>query len=351
MKRALILLVALAAPADAKGDPTCSCERPRVLPAPSAVDVPTNTRFWRLPSRRPGVRIKPYDLTAHTGYVLQDVSFTTGAGPDQEPPIPPSVTDASVTLVVATPRAPVSLLHVTAATSADTAVVHLRFTDARGLRDDYYTTPDQLTIREPDIAISPGHVRLDVTALDLAGNESPADTVELDTTTDPFPSPRCTATAVAVDNQRAALGGVFLFALAGMGMFLARANLRRRDRERTTAAPFALPAVEELARGVRVRSLCTIALAGIATSYALHAPAIAGDALALSPLAALLVIDAVVRYIAAGRVRALLRYDGATADVQHDTVSVSVGKHRASMRAAPGLVDRARHHALPRASL
>lgn len=347
MKRALVLLVALAAPASASAKPApvpaCSCESTRVLPAPSAVDVPTNARFWRLPSRTPGPRIKPYELAPHAAFVLRGVSFTTGSGPDDEPPIPPSVAAASVALS----GTRVARLHITAATSADTAVVHLRFSDALGAVN-YYTTPDQLSVCSPDLEIMAGHLRLAVTAIDLAGNESAADITELDTTSEPVP-PSCAAAVSSED--RAHIGLAFLLALGGIGLYLSRANLRRRDRERTALTAFALPAVEEVVRATRLRSLATIAVVGIATSLALHDHALAAYAIAVTPLGAVLVIDALLRHVTAGRVRALLRYDGATADVQHDTVGVVVGKQRAMVRAAPRIVERARHHALPKATL
>lgn len=334
---------AFTAPAFANSNSPCSCESARVLPAPNSVDVPTNAHFWRLPSRTPGPPIKPYELAAHAGFIVEGVSFTTGAGPDHEPPIAPSVAAASVSLS----GTRVARLHVTAAASADTAVVHLRFIGATWAVN-YYTTPDQLDVCNPDIEVVPGHVRLAVTAIDIAGNESAADITELDTTTAAVP-PACTAALPT--NRRAHLALAFLLGLAGMGLYLSRTNLRRRDRERTAVVPFALPAVEQLVRAQRIRSLAMIAVVGLATSIALDDHSVTIYGAALSPFGAVVALDAVIRYIMAGRVRVLLRYDGAVADAQHDTVGVCVGKQRVMMRAAPRLVDRARHHALPRASL
>jgi hypothetical protein len=58
-----------------------------------------------------------------------------------------------------------------------------------------------------------------------------------------------------------------------------------------------------------------------------------------------------VGWDAATTVLRLASYDGATATVRGDEVTVEVGGKRASMRAAPSRVWRARQHAIPRASV
>ncbi|MBV8760011.1 MAG: hypothetical protein JO257_22160 [Deltaproteobacteria bacterium] len=360
MKHALLLLVALTAPALAKRDPVCNCTDRRVLPRASDIDIPTNTLFWRLPSDSRGYVIKPYDLAPRSDFVVEAVRFTTGSGPDHEPPIKPSVAAASIGLAGPDTdpdgRAYVTRLHVAAATSGDTAVVHLHFLDARGAVD-YYTTPDQLSVCEPLIQLAPGHVRLEVTALDLAGNESPADTIELDTSVEPMPPRSCwkhlsghDVIEVRPRTDSDPLVAVAL-ALIACGLYLTHMTKRGSTRAQSTPAVFALAAAEYLARAARRRALATIVLLGAATGVALHNAQLVPYAEGACLFGILIFGHAVATYIAAGRVRVLLRYDGATANVRFDEVAVEVGKHRAVLRTSPRLVDRARQHALPRATL
>ena len=348
---ALLALAALATPAHAKRDPGCACPVKRVVPAPNATDVPTNAHFWRLPSQTPGTPIKPYELATHTGYVLEDTSFTTGSGPDHEPPITPSVAAASIALEShAGLRLRISTLHITATTSPDTAVVHLHFFD--GHHDvDYYTTPDQLTVCDPDLLIVPGHVRLDVSAIDLAGNESEPDTRELDTVSDQYPSPTCDSTTKLSWRQTHddEIGYAFLLGILGVGAFVVLTNVRTRRRRAAARDELALPAAEYVVRTQRLLAMATIVVCGIAASVVLRRYVVYSDGAA--PLIALVVIDAILTYIAAGRMRVLLRYDGATATVQYDEVTVTIAKQTVTLRASPRVVARARHHALPRATL
>ena len=354
MKLALVLLAALASPAFADQPRVCTCATSRTLPATGAVDVPTNAHFWRVPSTEPGREIQPYALAAHTGYVLQDTSFTTGTDVDHDPPLPPTLAAASITLagMPKAERAPVSILHLTVQASADTAVLRIDFIDALG-EVTYYTTPEQLSLCDPGIALTPGHVRVTITAYHLAGNPSSSDWLDTHASIEQSTKPRC-GKSVAVHAGRFSDSDtilVFGLGLAGVGLLLYRAHMHGRARRRTAREPFALPAAEQLARSLRRRCLATIALAGLVTSVALNDSVFAMYAAALTPLGAVLVLDAVTTYVGAGRLLALLRFDGATATVQHDEVVALVGKAVTAVHASPRLVERARHHGIPTATL
>ena len=65
----------------------------------------------------------------------------------------------------------------------------------------------------------------------------------------------------------------------------------------------------------------------------------------------LFVIVTATGWDAATKVLRLASYDGASATVRGDEVTVEVGGKSASMRAAPSRVWRARQHGLPKATL
>ena len=345
----LALVIVLPHAALANRAPACTCAASRVLPAPGSVDIPTNARLWRLPATSaPDQPIASYELAPHTHYEIRDgnTSFTTGAGRDDSAPVEPGLAMVSITLAGSdsTGRKQVSILHVASMMDSDVAVVRLTFLDALG-EVTYYTTPDALSVCEPDIALTAGPVRVTLTALDLAGHASGQQTIETQAILDRSYQPSCRR---PVDSAI----GMLLFLLVPIAIVfglvvLLVINARLSTRAAPAPGPMAIPAVEALARTIRLRALVLLVAFAAVCTYTLT-PA---DFLALAAVSSPLLVVIAYIALAASRALRLHRYDGVTAEARGAHVEILVGKQRVTLRAPRWLVNRKRYHGVPKATL
>ena len=346
----LVVLGVLAGTASAERDPgACLCGATITLPHQGATDVPTNARFWTLPptADTPDQPIQSYELAPHTTYELeaQHLSFTTGAGPDDTPPMEPGVGALTFVIVAGTYE-----LHIAATFDSDTAVVRIRFRD-----QTYWTTPDRPTLC---IAYTPGMggtAEAEVVAFDLAGNASAPVTIHTTawlvqpdqaTCYDEHHHVRCGTPLIAFVYFAPFIGLVGLVV-----MLLAVAIRAARRRAHAEIEPLSIASATYLARAVRLRAHLSLAFVAAIAAGASVSDWLAMAAILVSPLLAVLAIGALIRWTQASRFSRLLGYDGVAAEVQADRVTIVVGGKVAFLRASPKLVAKAKRNALPRASL
>jgi hypothetical protein len=352
----LVLAVLGVVTATASADPRCACRRRITLPRQGATDVPTNARFWTIPSDTPDQPIQSYELQPHTAYELaqQHLSFTTGAGADHTPPIEPGVGNISIQLAPGSVHGlrQVALVRVSANFDADTAVVRFDIRDG-DRRIVFYTTPDALSVCDPGFSLSGDDVDIDVVAIDLAGNESSPGGAYAQPVEEAYYAPdcdehhlRCGTPLIAIVYLAPSIG---LIALVVLLLVVAIRSARRRAH--AEAEPLSIASAVYLARAVRLRARITLASVAVIGGAASANDAIAVVAFTISPFLAALAIPALVRWAQASRFARLLRYDGVSAEVQGDRVTIVIGGKVAFLRASPKLVERAKRNALPRASL
>jgi hypothetical protein len=334
-----------------------------VLPRSGQTGVPTNARLWRLPgsgfTTTPDQRIQSYDLAPHTAYELTslNLSFTTGDGPDDAPPVPPTIGTVAITLdhPLVEGGHPIWLLRISGSFDSDTAVVRVALTSAAGTVT-YYTTPDELSVCHTGVPLAPGNADVAITAIDLAGNESAPVTYNATATVAPDDFPGCHEIRggdphCGIIWLIRVMGAWTLLSIASIGYLLIGGAVRASRRETAAAEPFAIPAVEALARAVRLRAAATIAAVAAAASFSTRSDEMTMVATLAAPAVATVVCVALARWVRAARTLVLTAYDGAIAEVRRDQVTVSVGGKTERMYASPKCVQRARAHGVPRATL
>jgi hypothetical protein len=351
----VLVLVCIATPAAAfriRNKVPSECVRHgQLLPERGAVDVPTNTRSWVVDgastTSTPVQGLQPHQL--YEGPDAPAGFFTTGAGPDLEPPATPRIGMVAITVShgAAFERGNVAHLRISGSFDADTAVIRLRFLDRRGTAT-YYTTSMWRSVCNPGFLLTTGPVLVEVVAIDLAGNESaPAVVVATAASEDEPPSEH--------DHAAPPRHHGLLLVFAGLGMLLpiaaagwAIARTKRRDAAAYEAMPLA--GADELARTVRLRSaIIVVGTMMVAATFGRGEMLFPG--LLLVPSLVWLVLVSAVRWWVAGIALALLRRDGAHVSVRHDQLEVMAGDKRATLCAPVRLVRRAREHAIPRASV
>lgn len=356
---ALALLVTITGDAAAKREPACACRHDVVLPRVGAVDVPTNAHFWYLRAdgvlATPDRPIQPYELAPHTAYALSSppLSFTTGAGRDETPPLAPGIGAVSFVLSSAAhggTRA-VTLLHIAGTFDPDTAVIRLTIGDDQRT---YVTTPDALTICDTGLELAARPTTVTIVALDLAGNASPPTTYTTTPVVDRDPPRICRPGST---RHRGGLDYIVVFMLAPFVLailyciYLAIAAASRANRRRTAEpTPLPVPAAEALARDVRRSSAIGIGVVVVAGVLAFRSDVLAVLMLLVAPSLLIGVVVAAYRWYVATRLLRLAAYDGATATLRDTEVRVSVGGKHAILRATPARVRRAQDHGLPRAT-
>lgn len=353
---ALALLVALASTAAAN----CACRTDVILPRSGATGVPTNARFWHIPASgittTPDQRIQVYELAPHTAYELNapHLSFTTGDGRDDTPPVAPRIDKVSVALDHTGVQGvhPVGQLQIDGTFSNDTAIVRIDLTTPSGMTE-YFTTPDTLSVCDLGFGLPPGNVDVAITAIDLAGNQSSPVTYNATATVAADDVPTCAPPSrmrgpcvpfFLVEE----LGWWLLGPLAYITVLVIVSSARTRRRRAITPDPIALPAVEALARAIRRTAILRFAAVGTVITIATRAPALLGYA---SAAIVMFVFVTAAGWDAATKVLRLASYDGATATVRGDEVSIKVGGKEANVRAAPWRVQRAKAHGVPRATI
>jgi hypothetical protein len=332
------------------------------LPGNGAVDVPTNARVWWLfrdtpPSGGPLGALQPF-----TAYNLPwyHINFVTGAGPDHEPPAQPNIGVFSIVVTGGSAQdlMNVGSLHIAGGFSADTAVLRVRLTDGERVTT-YYMPAREPLICEPGFRLHAGTIHAEITAIDLAGNESPPTTYDATSTiVTPFVS-SCPRTELGLPAQAhepadrmasaAVYGPLGLDMVAGLVILIVTV---RRSRTRTSAIiePIPITAAEQIARRIRLGS--AVAAISLVVTVAAIAPLdirLAGALAICSPLLLAALWTALASWWAAVRMLRITEQDAA-ATVHHDVVEVVVADRRSSLRCSRRLIARSRQDALPRAT-
>ena len=209
------------------------------------------------------------------------------------------------------------------------------------------TTPDHVELLHPRWLVPLGTTRLFVRSIGL-GHASSA-LVEIDVVA------QRRHVEVHDGTGRLELFVVTPFAIALLAVLAILVIGRRRARARAAAPlePIALSAAEHLARAVRLRALvilgALVAAGGAITALATEDAVVIGFFIA--PALLVLAFIALMRLIDAIRTLRLLAGPSATAAVRFDQIEVTADGDRHTLRASRWLVDRARLHALPRATL
>jgi hypothetical protein len=346
----LVVVGVLTGTAAAKREPgECLCSDTITLPRQGATDVPTNARFWTIPGGdTPDQPIQTYELAPHTAYELnaQQLSFTTGAGRDDTPPMEPGVGAISFSTFGSHDE-----LHIAATFDSDTAVVRVRF---RGRT--YWTTPDKPTLCVPAVH-APDSGDAEVVAFDLAGNASAPVTATAASYLAPKGGATCHA-GVIEWRGRGELLGMLFFILAPIAAIIAFVILLMvigwrsgRDRSSSEPEPLAVASAMYLVRAIRLRCHAGVALVagscGIASVNELARDFVAPA----SPVLIAVAIWSVVRWVQARRITRLLGYDGVTTELRGNRLAAVVGGKVALLLAPTRLIEEAQRNALPRASL
>jgi len=346
------------------------------LPRNGATSVPTNARVWRLYRNLAPTGRWLRDLQPNTTYDLSDsyhVIFTTGDGPDLDAPAQPRI--GAITIAVSgevgRAGAEVQSFFISGAYDADVAVLRVVLVQARHVVT-YYMSADEPAIDKPGFSLDPGNVHVEITAIDLAGNESPPAAFEASAMlVEKFESSclrpqRGTGRyhGRAIDDWTGRhddwLDGVpgavviapFLIDLIVLLLVGIMAGRAANKRARVSVDELAMTAAEYLARSIRRRSTPILAGTALVAAVVARAPRNAAVALVvLAPVLLYLVFLEIGSWWTAGRALRLATRDGATASVRYDEVEVMAGTRRLVMRTSPWLVDRARRLALPKATL
>lgn len=226
--------------------------------------------------------------------------------------------------------------------------VHITVRAANGEESSIVTTPDHLQLAYPDLRASVGTSQLFVSQIDANGVESRRANVEV--VAHPRKPP---------DAPVGLLCALLLMVGAGIGvlvmlvvLFKMRATEAERSRIRsaTEPTPLSSDAAEQHIRTVALRALFALVVV-----TAIVVAALGVDMLIVpiygSPMLLLVALTSIIRVINAGRAIALLHRPGAAAQTRLDQLEVSARARHVTLRSSPALVERARRHALPRATL
>jgi hypothetical protein len=290
-------------------------------------------------------------VTRRALVLLFVLGFASPALARFDPPSPPLVRDAHIE--VGSQLTSTGLYQVTRLVvdvELDARATHVRITIGDGADASWIDTPSfsHIDLAYPDLRSHLGTVRLSVEAYAADSGDTG------------LPAVRHVVVQRKQPHRGDDLGFIGLFVIApfllalGVGLTLVLvARVRMRRRAAMPAAPFALPAAEQLARSIRLRSLAILAglaaLAGYATTIASDDVVVIG--FFVSPALLVVALAALVRLIDAMRAMRLLRHDGALAEVRLDQVEIIAARQRVVLRGSRWLVDRARRHAIPRASV
>jgi hypothetical protein len=343
---------------------TCTCGHDGVsLPRDGAVNVPTNTRIWRLyrstpPSGGPLPQLEPYTVVDLPSYYVR---FTTGEGPDHVPPAKPHIGVLNIMVAGGGPpdRMDAAQLFIVGGFSTDTAVLRIRLFDGDRVIT-YYMAADHRLICEPGFTLHAGPIYAEVTAIDLAGNESPpAGFVATSALVTPFESP-CPNPHIshyspwhAQETQTPSPIPALTLVLDVVGGLVIAMAMSRRSRKRALATiePLAITAAEQLARRVRLRSaLMAIALVGAVAGLAPLDPRVASEFAIASPLLLWALWTPIASWWAATRLLRLAAHDGALSGAHHDRIVVALADRRASVACSRRLIVHAQQNALPTAT-
>ncbi len=184
---ALMVVMATVTNARAEKMAPCRCAPRVVLPERSPGDttaVPANAKIWVLDNKLGAVhrptRVPPDDLFSvqvidrqlgPRTHVRDDELGLDFVTLDQRDDMPPAAPSAVLIALVADDFGRVTILNVLGRFDADTALVRIDIHDGLGVVS-YLAAPDQLFICSPGFVVSGNSVRIEVRALDIAGNES-----------------------------------------------------------------------------------------------------------------------------------------------------------------------------------
>ena len=342
----------------------CTCGQDAVsLPRDGAVDVPTNARMWRLYRDTPVSSRALPEREPYTAYDMPSdhVSFTTGDGPDHEPPVEPRIGFVTIAVTGGSlqDRMDVAQMYIVGAFSPDTAVLRVKLFDG-GRVITYYMRADKRLICEPGLMLHVGAIYGEVTAIDLAGNESQPAAFEAMSQFVPSFESTCPKPALPhspwyAQQETGAFSFVPLVTLGldVVGCVVIAMALSRRSRKRASATiePLAITAAEQLARRIRLRSALTaVGLIGMVAGLAPLDPRVASELAIASPLVLWALWTTLASWWAATRLLRFTARNGAVTIVRHDLVEVALPDRRASLACPRRLVVNAQQNALPKAT-
>jgi hypothetical protein len=258
------------------------------------------------------------------------------AKPAPAKPAYPIITNLSVELEPESlPRAAVHEIRFVADVSADTAALELTIRDHGGVQR-ITTTPDQTNIYRPELWLTLGQLKIDIVAIDAAGQRSEPNTWHF-------------VHATQHTYYRCGLGfALMLFFIAPLvviGSIIGLSLLASLRHWRTPKGPgevVSLLMAEHIARGARGRAINAAIVVGLGFALAVKldvplAIFLAG-LVACVPCSGLLASRRVLRELGKHRARAELR---------NTVLIVRSPNGQARVAAAPDVIVRARQHALP----
>lgn len=379
---ALLVLSTMSARASAP----CVCATDvEILPAFGARDVPRNTKIWVVggmlgpalldgggtswkgggklvagDSGRSTQQFDPGTLAPGESYAFRGIEygprtrFTTGAEDDVTPPTRPVL--GALWIAVSEYGAasePLAEIGFDAALDPDAALLRVTFTSARTQRSMITTTAGWRALRRPACKLAlpfrPGeHVSVAVSAIDLAGNESPAVRRDVEIGRAAFRLPSCVRHQHRCMHMNPfMLFGATSVALAGLlGLigYLVMHFRRVRDERLAVAEPISLLVAERLARAVQRRAgvIAAIGVVGVPALVVMD----------LGPLAIISTIVGCVGLRGFFITRAVLQLvEGAprdaTAELLGRAVIVRSASDEARLEVTPRAVTAARRHAVP----
>jgi len=240
----------------------------------------------------------------------------------------------------------VELLQLAGTFDRYTSIVRIRLHTASG-DQVLETTPDQLQLVQPKLLSPVGTVTLDVISSDGRLDSEPT---------------RVTVVAQRHRRPDSPAGMLFMLLVWGaaavgmVGMVAVLFSMRATEAERarvrraTDPSPLLAAAAEEHIRTVALRALFSLVVVA-----AIVVVTIATDILFIpivgAPMLLVIALPALLRVVNAGRAIALLHRPDASAQTRLDQLEVFAASRHVTLRSSPKLVERARRHALPKATL
>jgi len=273
MARVAVVLIVLAGTAHAKREPDCTCFEQITLPERGAINVPVDTKAWRIGPRVVDIEIieLPQLLVElheyHSNYEGRPWSFRTGNYADSAAPAPPGIANASFVIGrAAGDRANVESLLLSGRFDEDVVLLRVEATDHVGTQTFY--VPPNRRYCNPGLSVA-SDVKLTIRAVDLAGNESrPVEVAPRVDVSRHVDADRCNRSP----HVRCGMGIMVGYLLGVVGFFclllgvLFVTAIRRSRVPSTPGEPLSLLVAEDVVRLVKRKRALTSAFAIAATA-------------------------------------------------------------------------------------
>ncbi len=348
----LALVAAVPGTAAASIAPACTCLGHDLVP--DGGTIPRNAKAWLLGANDDieldHVRIHGawsgggtrFDVALAPGqrytvsHFEQTATFTTTSAEDHTPPAAPKIGVVSIGLAPGdAPRHDILSLDVAGTFDTDTALVRIEIPDSYE-PVTILTTPRNVRMCDVGWPLTLGERTVTVTAIDLAGNESPpvqiATTPLVATTDGPRP---------CESHVRCGIGGLAILAagvVVAIGLVIAIFVIvaLRRWRISIDATPISLLVAEHIARAVLRRELLVVMLSSAAAATLL------GFEYDLTSMIPILVLGfSLIDALAARRALTRIEASGATAELYGKLLVVTANGRKAKLLASRRAISRA----------